>query len=188
MASEEQKNEEVMEEEIVSEKSEEEISPEEAVEEEIETVKEVAEEAKKEDEDVINRLLRLQADFENYKKRTQKEKTEISQFAAERFATKLLPVLDNLERAQASFKDSTDEAKTYADGVQMVFKQLMAVLTEEGLEEVDCDCSFDPNCHHGVATEDHPDREDQDILEVFQKGYTFKGKLIRPAMVKICSK
>lgn len=183
MASEEQKNEEVMEEEVQNQ--EEEALPEV---EETQPEEEVVKETAKEDEDVLNRLIRLQADFENYKKRTQKEKTEISQFAAERFATKLLPVLDNLERAQASFADSGDEAKTYADGVQMVFKQLMTVLTEEGLEEVDCDCSFDPNLHHGVATEDHPDKEDQDILEVFQKGYSFKGKLIRPAMVKICIK
>lgn len=185
MASEEQKNEEILEE---IQNPEEETLPEaEEVVEEPE--KEAAEKVTaKEEEDALNRLIRLQADFENYKKRTQKEKAEISQFAAERFATKLLPVLDNLERAQASFKDSADEAKSYADGVAMVFKQLMDVLTEEGLEEVDCDCSFDPNLHHGVATEDHPEKEDQDILEVFQKGYSFKGKLIRPAMVKICSK
>ncbi|MBC3797398.1 nucleotide exchange factor GrpE [Acetobacterium tundrae] len=142
----------------------------------------------KEDEAVLDRLLRLQADFENYKKRSQKEKTEIYQFAAENFATKLLPVVDNLERAEASLADLSEEAKGCADGLEMVFKQLKEVLKEEGLEEVSCEGSFDPKLHHGVAVGEDEEKEDQAILEVFQKGYSFKGKVIRPAMVKVCNK
>jgi len=149
---------------------------------------EVLKEIIKEDEAILNRLVRLQADFENFKKRSQKEKTEMFQFASENFATKLLPVMDNLERAQAALADASDEAKGYIDGLEMVFKQLKDVLKEEGLEEIVCEGPFDPNLHHGVAVGEDDEKDDQDIIDVFQKGYKFKGKVIRPAMVKVCSK
>jgi molecular chaperone GrpE len=149
---------------------------------------EILKEIVKEDEAVLNRLVRLQADFENFKKRSQKEKTEMFQFASENFATKLLPVMDNLERAEAALTDASDEAKGYLDGLEMVFKQLKDVLKEEGLEEIVCEGPFDPKLHHGVAVGEDDEKEDQDIIDVFQKGYKFKGKVIRPAMVKVCSK
>lgn len=155
---------------------------------ETELVEEGKQLSEKEEENALNRLIRLQADFENFKKRTQKEKLETYQFAGEGMAKKLLPVLDDLERAQASLTASGPEAKTYSEGVAMVFKHLKDVLKEEGLEEISCESSFDPNLHHGVVAEDDPEKDDQDILEVFQKGYCFKGKLIRPAMVKVCKK
>lgn len=149
---------------------------------------EVLKEIVKEDEAVLNRLVRLQADFENFKKRSQKEKTEIYQFASENFATKLLPVMDNLERAEAALSDASEEVKGYVDGLEMVFKQLKDVLKEEGLEEIVCEGPFDPNLHHGVAVGQDDEKDDQEIIDVFQKGYKFKGKVIRPAMVKVCSK
>lgn len=148
----------------------------------------VLKEIVKEDEAILNRLVRLQADFENFKKRSQKEKTEMYQFASESFATKLLPVMDNLERAEAALADASEEAKGYIDGLEMVFKQLKDVLKEEGLEEIVCEGPFDPNLHHGVAVGEDDEKEDQDIIDVFQKGYKFKGKVIRPAMVKVCNK
>lgn len=189
--SEEQEKTEITEEEVLEKEAIDETDQQEKTEAiEKETV--VSEEAKKtsakEEESALNRLIRLQADFENFKKRTQKEKSETYQFAGEGIAKKLLPVLDDLERAEASLSTTGDEGKPYADGLFMVFKHLKDVLKEAGLEEVECDASFDPNLHHGVVAEDHPDKEDQDILEVFQKGYCFKGKLIRPAMVKVCKK
>ena len=149
---------------------------------------ELLKEIVKEDEAVLNRLVRLQADFENFKKRSQKEKTEIYQFASENFATKLLPVMDNLERAEAALSDASEEVKGYVDGLEMVFKQLKDVLKEEGLEEIVCEGPFDPNLHHGVAVGQDDEKDDQEIIDVFQKGYKFKGKVIRPAMVKVCSK
>jgi molecular chaperone GrpE len=149
---------------------------------------EVLKEIVKEDEVILNRLVRLQADFENFKKRSQKEKTEMYQFASENFATKLLPVMDNLERAEAALIDASEEARGYIDGLDMVFRQLKDVLKEEGLEEIICEGPFDPNLHHGVAVGEDDEKEDQDIIDVFQKGYKFKGKVIRPAMVKVCSK
>jgi len=142
----------------------------------------------KEDEQILNRLIRLQADFENFKKRTLKEKSDIYQFASENLATKLLPVIDNLERAEASIEGADVTAETFLNGIQMVFKQLKEVLKEEGLEEISCEGAFDPNYHHGVAVGEDDEKDDQDIMEVFQKGYSFKGKVIRPAMVKVCNK
>jgi len=166
------------------------VSDEESTDETVEEVSpdEILKEIVKEDEAVLNRLVRLQADFENFKKRSQKEKTEMFQFASENFATKLLPVMDNLERAEAALTDASEEAKGYLDGLEMVFKQLKDVLKEEGLEEIVCEGPFDPKLHHGVAVGEDDEKEDQEIIDVFQKGYKFKGKVIRPAMVKVCSK
>ncbi|MGI6108816.1 MAG: nucleotide exchange factor GrpE [Eubacteriaceae bacterium] len=136
---------------------------------------------------LTEQMMRLQADFENYKKRSVREKQEIAQYTMEDFLTKLLPVIDNLERAEASADAGNLEA--YKQGVDMVFKQLMQVLQDEGLKTVATDgVKFDPNFHHGVAVDQSPDHEDQDITDVFQKGYQYKDKVIRPAMVKVCQK
>ena len=194
----------IKEEEIITEtvaEKDEALKDEALLEEEVATAEEVTDEMSeeaspdellkeivKEDEAVLNRLVRLQADFENFKKRSQKEKTEIYQFASENFATKLLPVMDNLERAEAALSDASEEVKGYGDGLEMVFKQLKDVLKEEGLEEIVCEGPFDPNLHHGVAVGQDDEKDDQEIIDVFQKGYKFKGKVIRPAMVKVCSK
>ena len=142
--------------------------------------------AEKEENSLKNQLIRLQADFDNYKKRTQKEKVETFKFAAESIMVKLLPVIDNLERAEAV---SIDDAENYRKGVQMVFEALKKALHEEGLKEIEAEGeTFNPNYHHGVATVEAEDKEDQEVVEVFQKGYIFKDKVIRPAMVKICQK
>lgn len=167
--------------------TEEQTTEEQTAEEAVEDVEKSVNEAAKAEEAAMERLMRLQADFENYKKRTQKEKTDIYQFALEGFVTKLLPVLDNLDRAEAAADD--DNTDKYREGVQMVFKQLIGVLNEEGLQEIDCvGTAFDPNFHHGVAVGEDPEKDDQVVLEVFQKGYTFKDKVIRPAMVKVNQK
>ena len=143
--------------------------------------------AQKAETEAKERLIRLQADFENYKKRTQKEKAETYAFAMESLMTKLLPVIDNMERAEAAADD--DENNGYHEGVQMVFKSLMNILESEGLKEIEAlGKTFDPNFHHGVAVGAEDDKEDQEILEVFQKGYLFKEKVIRAAMVKVNQK
>ncbi|QSX08867.1 nucleotide exchange factor GrpE [Alkalibacter rhizosphaerae] len=146
------------------------------------------EESSKEYQELMNRLIRMQADFDNYKKRTTKEKEDIFKYALEDFSLKMLPVLDNLERAIQALDDSHVKDE-YANGVRMVLKQLLDVLEKEGLTEILCNGeSFDPNLHHGVTVEDSDDHEDDEIIDVFQKGYKFKEKVIRPAMVKICKK
>ncbi|MDD2414842.1 MAG: nucleotide exchange factor GrpE [Eubacteriaceae bacterium] len=149
-------------------------------------VDEAVKKAEEASEAVKQQLMRLQADFENYKKRTVREKSDIAQYTTEGIMTKLLPVIDNLERAEAA---AEDETSSYRDGVQMVFKELMNVLKGEGLAEIEAvGKPFDPNFHHGVAVGNEDDKDDQEILEVFQKGYMLKDKVIRAAMVKINQK
>lgn len=143
---------------------------------------------KTEEENCINQMIRLQADFDNYRKRTLREKDDIFKYALEDFSVKLLPVVDNLERAVKSL-DEGGVNDDYANGVRMVLVQLNDALKKEGLEEIDCtNAEFDPNYHYGVAVEESEEYDDNKVIEVFQKGYKFKEKVIRPAMVKISRK
>lgn len=142
----------------------------------------------KEKEELSNKLVRLQADFDNFRKRTIKEKEEIHKYALSDFSEKLLPVIDNMERAIQSIEDAKI-SDGYVDGVKMVMNQLFTVLNNEGLEEIPTEnVEFDPQWHHGVAVDNIEDIEDNHIIEVYQKGYKFKEKVLRPAMVKICKK
>jgi len=134
-------------------------------------------------EQMTNQMMRLQADFENYKKRTIKEKTEIGKFALEGFINKLLPVLDNMDRAVDALPETQDG---YIEGVLIVFNQLKEVLEKEGLSEIDTlGKPFDPNFHHCVVMGEDPDKASNDVLEVLQKGYELKGKVLRPTMVMV---
>ena len=142
----------------------------------------------KEKEELLNKLVRLQADFDNFRKRTIKEKEEIYKYALSDFSEKFLPVIDNMERAIQSIEDAKI-SDGYVDGVKMVMNQLFTVLNNEGLEEIPTEnVEFDPQWHHGVAVDNIEDIEDNHIIEVYQKGYKFKEKVLRPAMVKICKK
>jgi molecular chaperone GrpE len=136
----------------------------------------------KEEEAWSDKYKRLLADFQNYKRRTEKEKADVYSFANEQIVTELLQVLDNFERALSS--ECSDKA--YADGMQMIFKQFSDILTKSGLEEIDAKGKdFDPNFHHAVLKDNNDDFESGQVTEVLQKGYTFKKKVIRPAMVKV---
>lgn len=133
-----------------------------------------------------NRLLRLQADFLNYKSRTEKEKLSSYGNAVSDVILDLLPVVDNLERA---LNAENSENNTFKEGVQMVYTQLMGILDKKGLKEVESlHKPFDHNVHYGVAFEASDEFDDGIILDVLQKGYTVNDKLIRPAMVRICRK
>jgi molecular chaperone GrpE len=133
-----------------------------------------------------NRLLRLQADFLNYKSRTEKEKLSSYSNAVSDMILDLLPVVDNLERALNTDKS---ENNTFKEGVQMVYTQLIGILDKKGLKEVESlHKQFDHNVHYGVAFEASDEFEDGIILDVLQKGYTVNDKLVRPAMVRICRK
>lgn len=135
--------------------------------------------------ELVNLSQRLQADFENFRRRTRGEKEELLKYGAEGLITKLLPVLDNFERGIAAAQDK-EEAKGYLEGVEMIFRQFMQVLENEGLEAIEAvGCSFDPNYHEAVMQVDSEDAEKNTVLEELQKGYLLKGKLIRPSMVKV---
>jgi molecular chaperone GrpE len=126
--------------------------------------------------------LRLRADFDNYKKRTQKEKSDVMRYASCELVTKLLNILDNFERAIAASEEDTP----LASGVKMVYKQLYDILKEEGLDVIACVGEpFDPNMHHAVLTGSEQEKEENIITEELQRGYIYKEKVIRPSMVKV---
>ena len=157
-----------------------------ASEEKEEDSQKTAEEPKKEesaDEEAMDaKYLRLMADFQNYKRRAEKEKSEIYAYANEKLAVQLLDVIDNFERALQH--ETADE--NYIEGMKMIFKQLTGVLEKAGLEEINAlGEDFDPNFHNAVMTEDNADYESGKVTEVMQKGYLLNKKVIRPSMVKV---
>jgi molecular chaperone GrpE len=152
------------------------------------TVSKEVEELKKQSEDNYNRLLRMQADFDNYKKRVAKEREDMYYTALETIAEQLLPVVDNMERAAEAFKkDQLDEK--YISGVEMVYKQLLDVLQKNGVKEIEALAKdFDPNVHHAVMQVPGEDEDENKVKEVFQKGYVLRDKVIRPTLVKVSVK
>jgi molecular chaperone GrpE len=140
------------------------------------------------EEDVQTKYLRLFADFQNFRKRTEKERFERYSEGKKDFATDLLPVIDNFERALGEdAKAANDEHdEKVLEGMQMIFKQLLDVLTKNGIEEIEAlGADFDPNIHHAVIMEPSKDFASQKVSEVLQKGYLSGEKIIRPAMVKV---
>ncbi|MCH4006184.1 MAG: nucleotide exchange factor GrpE [Eubacterium sp.] len=134
------------------------------------------------EEDQNDKYIRLMADFQNYKRRVEKEKSEIYDYANQKILAELLTVLDNFERALA--QDCADEA--YEKGMSMIFKQFREVLEKSGLEEIEAlGKDFDPNFHHAVMTDNNDDYESGQVTGVLQKGYKLHGKVVRPAMVKV---
>ena len=128
------------------------------------------------------KYMRLMADFQNYKKRTEKEKTDIYAYANEKLITELLNVLDNFERALAH--ESADES--YVEGMNMIFKQFAGVLEKAGLEEIKAlGEDFNPMFHNAVMMEDNDAYESGKVTNVMQKGYMLNKKVIRPAMVMV---
>lgn len=141
------------------------------------------EEVPKEEEELNLRYLRLAADFQNYKRRVEKEKSDIYAYANEKIVVELLDVIDNLERA---LDHSTAGLESFAEGMNMIFKQFKGVLEKSGVEEmVAVGDQFDPNFHHAVLTENSVEYESGKVTQVLQKGYLLNKKVIRPAMVKV---
>ncbi|MCI7303993.1 MAG: nucleotide exchange factor GrpE [Clostridiales Family XIII bacterium] len=142
------------------------------------------EECKETEEDESSRYMRLMADFQNYKKRVEKEKSDIYSYANEKLAIELLAVLDNFERA---LEHNADDA-SFKEGMEMIFKQLFDVLEKAGLKEIPAlGEEFDPNFHNAVMNEETDEYESGKVSGVMQKGYTLNGKVIRPSMVKVAS-
>lgn len=132
------------------------------------------------------RYMRLMAEFQNYKKRAAKEKTDTLQYANEKIVGDLLPVIDNFERALAT---ETDDLEGYAKGMQLIFEQFMKALENAGVEEIKAmDEDFDPNVHNAVMTDNIEDKDDGKITKVLQKGYKLRDKVVRPSMVAVNKK
>ena len=131
------------------------------------------------------RLLRLRAEFDNHRRRVERERSDFLQYAAADLVQQVLPVLDDFERA---LKHETAD-RDYAKGVELIFQRFAETLKKLGLEPMEtAGQKFDPNLHQAVQRVETDEAEDQMILEDFQKGYSFRGKLLRPAMVKVAVK
>ena len=129
------------------------------------------------------KYLRLMADFQNYKRRSEKERTEIHAYANEKIVTQLLEVLDNFERALQQ-EAGTDEQ--FRNGMVLILEQLRTVLSKTGVSEIPADgAEFDPNYHHAIMMENKDSIKSGHVSMVLQKGYTMNGKVIRPAIVKV---
>ncbi|HSP22996.1 MAG TPA: nucleotide exchange factor GrpE [Planococcus sp. (in: firmicutes)] len=132
-----------------------------------------------------NKYLRLMADFDNYKRRAVKDRQEAEKFRAQSLLADLLPVLDNFDRALAMGTGS-EESSSLLKGVEMVQKSLHEAVKREGLEEIkSVGEAFDPNIHQAVMQEKDDSAEAGSVLMELQKGYTLKGRVLRPAMVKV---
>ncbi|MCG0314558.1 MAG: nucleotide exchange factor GrpE [Calditerricola sp.] len=131
------------------------------------------------------RFLRARADLENARRRFEKEKQDALTFGALRLVERLLPVLDNFERALAAGK-TTDNVDALVKGIEMIHRQLDQALRQEGLEPIEAlGKPFDPNIHEAVMQAESSDHPPGTVIEELQKGYTFKGRLVRPTMVKV---
>jgi len=133
-----------------------------------------------------DRLVRLQAEFENYKKRMVREKAEFLKFAAEGLLLELLPVLDNLERAIASARAETAGREAVVEGIDMIARLFRATLEKAGVKPMDAvGKPFDPSLHQAVAQVESPGEEDNVVVGEIQKGYLLEGRVLRAAMVKV---
>jgi molecular chaperone GrpE len=132
--------------------------------------------------DLNERLLRSLADYDNFRRRAQRDRSEFIQFAAMEIVRDLIPVLDDFARAMKV--DTAD--REYAKGIELIYQRLFDTLKKAGLEPIEsAGKRFDPNLHQAVDRVHTDEVEDQTVLEEYQSGYNFKGKLLRPAMVKV---
>ena len=144
-------------------------------------------ELRREKDDIHDRLLRKHADFENFRKRAEKEKRDYQMFALSDFMYELLAIMDNFERA---FSHAEEQVHTdYHKGILLIYRQLKDLLEKKGLKPIETiGRTFDPNYHEAITREEREDIPENTILEEFQKGYYFREKLLRPAMVKVSFK
>ena len=133
-----------------------------------------------------DRLLRLQADFDNFRKRTAKEKLELAATVEQAFLKDLLPLLDNLGRASEAVEGESGDAEKFRKGIKMIRLETIAAMGKHGLEPIETEGKmFDPNFHQAVGTVKDETKEDGMIAAEFQSGYMARGRVIRPSMVQV---
>lgn len=168
------------------EKAEENTSFEQTAEEKKEA-DETADTKSKELEALNDKYLRLLAEYDNFKKRTVKEKEAIYIDSVGDTVTALLPIIDNFERAIASFSDSDKESDFYK-GIEMIYNQTVEAFAKLGVKTIEAlGCEFDPALHNAVMHIDDENAADNVVVEEFQKGYTYRDKVIRYSMVKVAN-
>jgi molecular chaperone GrpE len=152
--------------------------------EEVDRLLDLLQQERKKSDDYLNNLKFLQADFENYRKRTDREVRDIEEFSTAGLVRKLIPVLDDLDLGVAS-AESTPQTKEFLEGIGMVRRRLLTALESEGLEEIDSiGMPFNPDLHEAVDKVKGRGNTDT-IAEEIRKGYIFKGRVLRPSMVKV---
>ena len=152
---------------------------------EIDSKSPLLEEALKEKDRLYDQLLRKQADFDNYRKRMERERNESGGAAARDVLKRLLPVLDNMERALKTGEASHDPLRK---GIELVHQQFLDLLRKEGVQPIDAlGSTFDPHLHEAVEVLDVAGFEPDMVLEEMQRGYTHNDRLLRPALVKVSS-
>ena len=152
-------------------------------------VSEEIESAKKQAADSANRLARLQADWENYRRRTAKERLAEKERAAEKLVVNLLPVLDDMERASEharSTGEGDEQLMQFVEGVNAIHDKMYSILNREGVEVIDpAGQAFDPNLHQAIGRMENSEVYDETVAQVYQKGYRMGDKIIRSAMVTV---
>lgn len=132
-----------------------------------------------------NRLLRAQADYDNFRRRTRLDMEAAAKYKAQSLIEELIPAIDNFDRALA-VKAESDDAKSLLQGMEMVYRQLTEALKNEGLETINAvGQSFDPHYHQAVMQVESDEHEPNQVIEELQKGYKLKDRVIRPTMVKV---
>jgi len=135
--------------------------------------------------DLLDRLLRRQAEFDNFRRRAEREKADVLEFANAESVGAIVPILDDFERALKV----ECSGKEYARGMEMIYQRLSDALKKLGLEPISAkEQKFDPHIHHAVDMVETDEFEDHTILDEYQRGYNFRGRLLRPAMVKVAVK
>ena len=177
----------------VPEETAEQAEPQEEAAEKAESEKETGKKAPKKDpkdqkiEDLEDRLKRNLAEFDNFRKRTEKEKSAMFDMGAKSILEKLLPVIDNFERAFSTVPEDP-EAAQYAKGMEMIYRQLLKNLEDAGATPIDCKGKpFDPNYHNAVMHVEDESLGENVIVEEFQKGYMYKDSVLRYSMVKVAN-
>lgn len=136
-------------------------------------------------EEVTDRLYRTQADFDNFRRRTREEREAAAKYKSQSLVEELLPILDNFERA-LQFEADNDQVKTLLQGMEMVYRQLVTALSNEGVKEIEAQgATFDPHLHQAIMQAESAEHEPNEVIEVLQKGYQLKDRVIRPALVKV---
>ncbi len=171
-------------EETVGASSEEAASAEEAL--GTETLQAELEEAQAKAAEYLDGWQRTQADFANYKKRTERERAEVYQYAADALIVRFLAVLDDFERALKDKPELTGEAAHWAAGIALIYRKLQAVLEAQGITRMEAEGqTFDPRLHEAVTHEESDEHEDGQVIETLQPGYLRGERVIRPAIVRV---
>ena len=141
-------------------------------------------ELRRERDSLQDRLLRTAAEFDNYRKRVERDRRELSEFAAADAMLELLPIIDNLERALQA--PSGGDVDAFRKGVEMIHKQMLDLLRKRGVKPIEAlGADFDPNVHQAVLHEPSDEHREGEVMQELQRGYTLGERLLRPAMVKV---